>query len=49
VAGYCEHGNESSDSIKGGGEFLDLLSDCQLLKEALLHAVSVSRVIHCRF
>jgi len=26
LAGPCEHGNEPSDSIKGG-EFLDLLSD----------------------
>jgi hypothetical protein len=28
----CEHGNEPSGSIKGG-EFLDKLSDCQLLKK----------------
>jgi hypothetical protein len=27
VAGRCEHGNEPSDSIKGG-EFVDWLSDC---------------------
>jgi hypothetical protein len=27
VAGSCEHGNESSGSVKGG-EFLDYLSDC---------------------
>jgi len=26
VAGSCEHGNEPSDSIKGG-EFIDYLSD----------------------
>jgi hypothetical protein len=32
VAGCCEHGNEISDSIKGG-EFLDQLSDYQLLKK----------------
>jgi hypothetical protein len=32
VAGSCEHGNEPSGSIKGG-EFLDQLSDCQLLKK----------------
>jgi hypothetical protein len=31
-AGCCEHGNEVSGSIKGG-EFLDRLSDYQLLKE----------------
>jgi hypothetical protein len=29
VAGSCEHGNESSGSIKGV-EFLDYLSDYQL-------------------
>jgi hypothetical protein len=27
VAGYCDHGNEPSGSMKGG-EFLDRLSDC---------------------
>jgi len=32
VAGSFEHGNETSVSIKSG-EFLDWLSDCQLLKE----------------
>jgi hypothetical protein len=32
VADPSEHSNEPSDSIKGG-EFLDLLSDCQLLKK----------------
>jgi hypothetical protein len=32
VAGCCEHGNEPSGSIKGR-EFLDKLSDCQLLKK----------------
>jgi hypothetical protein len=32
VAGCCEHGNEPSSFIKGG-EFLDQLSDCQLLKK----------------
>jgi hypothetical protein len=31
-AGCCEHGNEPSGSIKCG-EFLDQLSDCQLLKK----------------
>jgi hypothetical protein len=32
VAGSCEHGDEPSDSIKGG-EFLGQLSDYQLLKK----------------
>jgi hypothetical protein len=32
VAGSREHDNEPSGSIKGG-EFLDYLSDCQLLKD----------------
>jgi hypothetical protein len=31
VVSSCEHGNEPSGSVKGG-EFLDLLSDSQLLK-----------------
>jgi hypothetical protein len=31
ATGSCEHGNEPSSSIKGG-EFLDQLSDYQLLK-----------------
>jgi hypothetical protein len=31
VAGCCEHGNESSGSIKGE-EFLDKLSDYKLLR-----------------
>jgi hypothetical protein len=32
VVGCCVHGDERSSSIKGG-EFLDQLSDCQLLKK----------------
>jgi len=32
VAGYCEYGNEPSGFIKGG-EFVDQLSDFQLLKK----------------
>jgi hypothetical protein len=32
LEGTSEHGNEPSRSIKGG-EFLDYLSDCQLLKK----------------
>jgi hypothetical protein len=31
LADCCEHGNETSGSIKGG-EFLDYLSDYQLLR-----------------
>jgi hypothetical protein len=34
VAGFCEHGNETSGSVKGG-EFVDQLSDCQFLKDAV--------------
>jgi hypothetical protein len=34
VAGFCEHGNEVSDSIKGE-EFLDYLSDHWHLRKAL--------------
>jgi hypothetical protein len=32
VSGFCDHGNEISGSIKGR-EFLDCLSDCQLVKK----------------
>jgi hypothetical protein len=32
VTGCCEHGDEPSDSIKGG-EFLDSLSEYQLLNK----------------
>jgi hypothetical protein len=32
MAGSCEHGNEPSSTVKGG-EFLDKLGDCQLLKK----------------
>jgi hypothetical protein len=32
VAGSCEYGNEPSGSIKGG-DGIDQLSDCQLLKK----------------
>jgi hypothetical protein len=32
VAGFCEHGNEPSVSIKKAGYFFDKLSDNQLLK-----------------
>jgi hypothetical protein len=30
VAGFCEHGNESSGSVKKAGYFFDKLSDYQL-------------------
>jgi hypothetical protein len=32
AADFCEHGNEPSNSIKGG-EFLEKLSDCQFPKK----------------
>jgi hypothetical protein len=32
VADSCEHGNKTSDLIKDG-EFLDYLSDCQILRK----------------
>jgi hypothetical protein len=32
VAGYCEHGTESSSCMEGK-EFFDQHSDCQLLKK----------------
>jgi hypothetical protein len=38
MTGCCEHGNEPSGSLKGG-EFLDYLNVCQLLKRDLLHGV----------
>jgi len=31
--GCCKHGNEISGTIKGG-EFLDYLSDCWLVKDS---------------
>jgi hypothetical protein len=33
VAGSCEHGNDISGSLRGG-EFLEYLSDYQLLKDS---------------
>jgi hypothetical protein len=33
VAGSCEHGKETLSSIKGGK--LDLLTDCQVLKDSV--------------
>jgi hypothetical protein len=38
VADSCKHGSESSGSWKDG-EFLDYVSECYLLKKALLHGV----------
>jgi hypothetical protein len=32
VTGSCRHGNEPPSSVKGG-DFLDWLSDCQLLNK----------------
>jgi hypothetical protein len=32
VVGCCEHSNEPLDYVKGG-EFVDLMSDCQLLNK----------------
>jgi hypothetical protein len=40
VVGTCEHGNESSDSIKGG-EVLVQLNDYQLLKKDSVHVPSL--------
>jgi hypothetical protein len=39
AAGCCEHGNEPSGSIQGG-ECLDPLSNCQLLKKDRVHGAS---------
>jgi len=38
VVGFCEHGNESSCSIKDGG-FVDLLGDYQISRRSLLYKV----------
>jgi hypothetical protein len=42
VEGFCEHGNELSDSIKCL-EILEWLSDWRLLKKAQLRGVSYIR------
>jgi hypothetical protein len=39
VAGFCEHGNEPSGSIKKAGLLFDKLRDCQLLKNILHRGV----------
>jgi hypothetical protein len=44
--GSCEHGNDSSDIVKGGN-ILDQLSDCQLLKKSMLHGISFQLVRPC--
>jgi hypothetical protein len=48
VAGSCEHGNEFPGSIRGG-EFVDKLSNCQLLKKnsALCSKCSFLMFINC--
>jgi hypothetical protein len=33
VAGSCAFGNEQFGSIRGGGEFLHYMNDCQFLKK----------------
>jgi hypothetical protein len=33
VTGYCEHGNETSGSIRGGAVTFGQLTDYQLLKK----------------
>lgn len=44
LSSFCEHGNETSGSIKGGREvFNGTLSDHQLLKWTLLHATETCR------
>jgi hypothetical protein len=44
VAGSCEHDNNPSVSIKGG-EYADLLSDCQLLNKD--HASCSTYIYRC--
>jgi hypothetical protein len=46
VANPCEHGNETSDSIKGG-EFVEELSD-RFSKRTLFHAIGfMSFIFYC--
>jgi hypothetical protein len=50
MAGSCEHGNESSVSIQGGGH-LDKLSDYQILKrDSVPYSYLTSYIItsYCR-
>jgi hypothetical protein len=44
MAGSCEHGNEHTDSIKGG-EFLDQLSDFRFSR-TVFHAVLKRLSLH---
>jgi hypothetical protein len=39
VAGFCEHGAESSGSIKKAEYFFDKLTDCQLFKYVITQSV----------
>jgi len=41
MMGFCSDCNENSGTMKGG-EFIDKLSDCQILKKTLLHTVNLS-------
>jgi len=47
MAGFCEHGNEPSGFIKGG-EFLDSLSEYQLLKGLCSVGLVTLIAIYCR-
>jgi hypothetical protein len=40
MAGFCEHGNEPSGSIKKAGYFFDKLSDYELSNNVLHNGVS---------
>jgi hypothetical protein len=44
VADCCEDGNETSGSIEGG-EFLDLLIDCWVLKKDTVPMERVSELV----
>jgi hypothetical protein len=53
MAGCCEHGDEPSFSTKGG-EFLEKLSDCKLLKKdsqmnLMLHYLKFSEGLNAMF
>jgi hypothetical protein len=43
VLGFCEHGNELPDSMKGG-EFRDYLSDFKLLRDSAPRSWLVSDI-----
>jgi hypothetical protein len=42
VAGCCEHGNESSGSIKGGGDFLNSSVTVRFPRGTATHGAVVS-------